>query len=504
MDFAPSRLYSKIGVILVAFTFVVVPPFAVAAEAKSKGPEKEETWCVLFLGGKRIGHMQSNIDPIEQDGKPVVKTTTIIEMKINRSAEPLVLNQTLNTLESAEGDLLSFRWEMANPPAMNRVTSGIVDGKNLSLTQNVNGTEKKTKQAWTAGVKSSVYQDRALKENPIRKGETRTFEYFNPEFSKIDKITFKGIGDQEVTLLNNKKQKLFKVLSTQSLLPGIDTESFLDEKGETIKVSQNVLGSTMEVYRATKAEALAGTSDEMLDLAISTMIKVKPILKGHDTKRVVYRVTIEGQNPADVLPSGDAQTVKKLDDRTAELTVKSIPIPNEAKISEVAEEYLESSQYLQKDDGKVKSHAEKAAGNATDPAEIARRMERYVHQKIQKKDLTTALASAAEVAKTMQGDCTEHAVLLAAMLRAKGIPSRVAIGFVYSIKDIAFCGHMWTEVALDGKWIPLDATLGEGGIGAAHIKLADASLSDKDPVFAPFTPLMTIVGKMKIDVVSTE
>ncbi|MCA9109995.1 MAG: transglutaminase domain-containing protein, partial [Planctomycetaceae bacterium] len=98
--------------------------------------------------------------------------------------------------------------------------------------------------------------------------------------------------------------------------------------------------------------------------------------------------------------------------------------------------------------------------------------------------------------------CTEHAVLLAGMLRAKGIPSRVAVGLVYVARLSAFGGHMWTEAYLDGRWVPLDSTLGYGGIGAGHIKFADSSLSDDGPSpITAFVPLVSSLGKMKIEVV---
>ena len=75
------------------------------------------------------------------------------------------------------------------------------------------------------------------------------------------------------------------------------------------------------------------------------------------------------------------------------------------------------------------------------------------------------------MAESREGDCTEHAVLLAALARACGIPARVAIGLVYVDQAGGFGYHMWTEMYLSGHWIPLDATLGQGGIGAAHLKL---------------------------------
>ena len=91
------------------------------------------------------------------------------------------------------------------------------------------------------------------------------------------------------------------------------------------------------------------------------------------------------------------------------------------------------------------------------------------------------------------------------MLRAKGIPSRIVVGLVYADRLFAFGGHMWTEAHLNDQWIPLDATLGQGGIGAAHIRLADSSLSDHGPAaISGFAPLMTVIGKLKLEVISAE
>ena len=53
------------------------------------------------------------------------------------------------------------------------------------------------------------------------------------------------------------------------------------------------------------------------------------------------------------------------------------------------------------------------------------------------------------------------------LARARGIPARVAIGLVYMEGEQAFGYHMWTEVYIDKRWIPIDGTLALGGIGAA-------------------------------------
>jgi hypothetical protein len=107
------------------------------------------------------------------------------------------------------------------------------------------------------------------------------------------------------------------------------------------------------------------------------------------------------------------------------------------------------------------------------------------------------------VAESREGDCTEHAVLLAALLRALELPARVSIGLVYAPSEQGFAFHLWTEVYLNGRWLPLDGTLGRGGIGAAHLKLADSSLAG-DNAYASFLPVAQVLGRLKIEVLDID
>ena len=147
--------------------------------------------------------------------------------------------------------------------------------------------------------------------------------------------------------------------------------------------------------------------------------------------------------------------------------------------------------------------AREARGDAREPVAVALALERYVHSAITSKNFSQAFATAAEVAQSREGDCTEHAVLLAALARACNIPSRAAIGLVYVERDGGFGYHMWTELYVSGQWLPMDATLGQGGIGAAHIKLADTSL-DGAAAYSSLLPVVQVVGQLKISVLSAE
>jgi transglutaminase/protease-like cytokinesis protein 3 len=122
---------------------------------------------------------------------------------------------------------------------------------------------------------------------------------------------------------------------------------------------------------------------------------------------------------------------------------------------------------------------------------------------IQLKNFSQAFATAAEVARSLEGDCTEHAVLLAALCRARKIPARVAFGLVYYPPQKGFAYHMWNEVWIADRWVPLDATLGLSGIGGDHIKLADSNLAGAS-AYSAMLPVIQVFGRLDLEVVQAE
>jgi hypothetical protein len=94
-----------------------------------------------------------------------------------------------------------------------------------------------------------------------------------------------------------------------------------------------------------------------------------------------------------------------------------------------------------------------------------------------------------------EGDCTEHALLLAAAGRALGIPTRVAVGLAYidqfAGRKNAFVPHAWAQAWIDGRWTSFDAAL--GGFDSGHIALAVGS---GDP--ATFYGSINLLGNLKI------
>jgi transglutaminase-like putative cysteine protease len=68
---------------------------------------------------------------------------------------------------------------------------------------------------------------------------------------------------------------------------------------------------------------------------------------------------------------------------------------------------------------------------------------------------------ASTVARRREGDCTEHAVLLAALARRSGTPARVVVGvaIVPTPTGHEAWGHAWTELYEGGRWQLADSAL---------------------------------------------
>jgi transglutaminase-like putative cysteine protease len=108
--------------------------------------------------------------------------------------------------------------------------------------------------------------------------------------------------------------------------------------------------------------------------------------------------------------------------------------------------------------------------------ELARRVTRFVFEWISRKDYSVGFASALEVCRTPAGDCTEHGVLAVALLRRLGVPARGALGWVALDGTLGL--HFWVEVALEGRWVPVDPTFNQAPASALRIKLGTTDLAD--------------------------
>ena len=108
----------------------------------------------------------------------------------------------------------------------------------------------------------------------------------------------------------------------------------------------------------------------------------------------------------------------------------------------------------------------------------------YVHEHIVDKSYTRGFDLASQVADSGAGDCTEHAVLLAALARSHGYAARVVFGALLldtAAETLAF-GHAWTEIHDGSDWQIKDATLPAADADPGAVRyLPLSALDDEGP-----------------------
>jgi transglutaminase-like putative cysteine protease len=89
--------------------------------------------------------------------------------------------------------------------------------------------------------------------------------------------------------------------------------------------------------------------------------------------------------------------------------------------------------------------------------------------------------------------------LLTALLRAKRIPARLALGIKYSPGQLPRLGyHAWTLAYVDDQWVQLDPS--EGGVAAAdRLILSTTGLASGNAV-QDLVPLLETMRAIKVEV----
>jgi hypothetical protein len=478
---------------------------AAPSQSRSIGELNEkEIWEVCYIQGMKVGYAWTRISRVELDGQPVAKIEWVNRLSVRRFGERTEMETRLTSHQSVQGGLLDFESEMAMGPAPIR-TRGRVEGDRLVMDTVSQGQTRRTSIPWSADNGGFYAVEQSLLARPMQPGERRTIRTLVPAFNEVATVELIARTFQPVRLRTGA-YRLLRIENTMRF-PGaqaIKGTMWVDRTGEVLKTRMAAM--EQETFRATKSEALDETELGGVDLGSELAVPVNPPLKNpRATKQVRYRVHLKDGDPAGVFVMGSSQNVVSTGPNTAEITVYALrpgkPPAGAPQISDPpTADDREPNSMIQSDDPTIVALAKKLVGDKTDAWAKAVALERGVHDLVSQKNFSQAFATAAEVARSKEGDCTEHAVLLAALARAVGLPARAAIGLVYMEPSAAFGYHMWTEVYIGDAWIPLDATLATGGIGADHLKLAHASLKDAAG-YSSFLPVIQVMGRMKIEVV---
>ena len=498
--------------VLLAATLLIGHVVSAVCAAEDKTAEVlEDSWEAVYIGGKKAGHVHTVTRKVKlDDGREAIEVVSDSFLRLRRFGQTIQMEIRSRSLELAkEGHLLETETITRSSNIEVMRTKARVEGKELVITVNTLGKTSTRRIPWANTPGPYALDQQIGNAYELAEGETKEVEFFDASFQAMVKGRIIGGKDEEVQLLDRSaklRHVKFEIFLPGQAKPFVTTDVWLNKEGDALKSHTPLLGG-MVTYRVSKEVALAEPEELAEDIAVRTLVPIDGQLdRPFETTKAVYRLHLaEGVDPSDLpLAKGPTQQYELAQDGTILLTVFAEPQgPDEPK---PGPKFLRSNSYLQSDNPKVRAYAKEAVGDAQDPLEQAIRMERWVFQNLTNKNFGVGFASAAAVAESMEGDCTEHAVLLAAMARAQGLPARVAIGFVYAPSVGQFGGHMWTEIYIDGHWRGFDATLGRGRPDAVHIKLGDSALDGAEAMLTllPIARAIEMIKKIEVVEVTYE
>lgn len=482
----------------------------------SSAPTKllSENWTIINLQGKRVGFSSSTVKERETaEGKQYI-TEFYEELALKRMGLTLKMVNKSTITEDEQGGVLNFE-SVNSGSGSNKKVRGYRVGDELVVLSG------KLKQSYPfpADALGPHAAEEQLKKMPLQPGAQKTISTFVPDTpSQAVTEAYQVVNKTGVTVDGSQKQ-LWKLDTVVSLLPGMTGTVYLDDAYEVqlMQLPIPAIG-TLEMVATTREKAMAKL--EAAEVFANTLVQPnRPLPNYQKLKRARFKLRTNPPNKDLPLYDGGTQRIiERMSDGSVVLeTVRPEFKPSDAsynlpsnKTKELAP-YLNESTYVEITPD-IKKLAENAVGQETNPVKAAEAISRFVRGYIKRKNLGVGFASAAETAASRQGDCTEHAVLCAALGRAIGLPTRVVSGFGYLPTDYAGSGdpsrgtfgfHMWAEAYIaPDKWVPMDAALGEYTV--CHLAIDKSPLDEANPFVELSIPIFELLNSLQIDVLETE
>lgn len=468
-----------------------------------------DEWATVELTGKKVGYSHTTMS---RQGDTIT-TRSLVYVKFARAAQAVVISILQSTRETLEGIPVDFD-SATQMAAMETKMRGRIDGDQVHITTSQFGVESTQTAKYPSGAKMLWGLYRAGLEHGFKPGTSYELDVYEPSLRTDAALKTKTVvGDRVKIEVHGKILEATKVTSSMALgAISFDTIAYVDADGNVLIGEMSVGGMILRLIVTDKAAALADF--EPPEFFLNTLITVDRAIDREKADVIRYTLRLGGTDrrmqdlPTTAMQKPGARTEQSVtvEVRRANVaalkTVEASPPPDDIR------KYLRSSPTLNIEDQEIRKMAKEAAGSEKRPYFLADKLRVYVTEVISEKNLNVGFATASEVCRTREGDCSEHAVLLAALGRASGLPSRVVVGLAYvpsfGGKKNVFGFHMWTQFYIGDQWVDFDAALRESDCSPARIALATSPLNTAAIGDIAFSIVNVISGlKVEIDAIET-
>jgi hypothetical protein len=464
--------------LLVRRTWPAAPP-AVATAPLIDAPPAEE-WLAVYHQHRKIGYTHQALLP-DANGFAFKEESLL---RLTLMDQPQTVRTRMTGHAGADFALRDVEFELSS--GVGRLTArATVEPGVLHIIMHTGSDVSEQ----TVPLHEPVYLSSTLRASlsgeQMQAGRTIEAAVFDPTTLTHDRVRV-HIDAEEAVPETQPPQRAWRV---QEEFHGLKTTAWIDTAGTVLREEGPM---DMVLIRQTAAQTLHAewTTDTAMDIVASTAVPVAvPIENARD--RTTLRLRLTGISlekiPRDAEQSLDGAllTIHRLD--LAQTGSYLLP----ARQTEHAAD-LAATPFLQSDHPRIQALARSVLGDERDAQRAARRLNDWVYAYLRKVP-TVSVPNALQVLDMGEGDCNEHAVLLAALSRAAGLPARVVAGAVYM--NGAFLYHAWCEVWLD-RWVSIDPALHQFPADATHIKFVVGEPEDQ-------WMMMEIVGRLGIEVLDT-
>lgn len=437
-----------------------------------------ETWMNIYQNKKKIGVIQRGFHKLSNER---FQTEERVTLALNTMGIPQVLHVATETELNPDLSFSAFTFELTS--SLFRFSArGFRSQDRLIVFSGLPSVRQKTVLPFRENlyISGNIYE--SAFHSALQKQASRKFNIFDPSTLGVRSIAVTREADEVIPIMG--KRVLAQKYCADFL--GARNCAWLDKTGEILKET-GLLGISME--KVSKTDAAAGLAPgASVDFTQIASIAANRTIAAPDTLAEL-KLKIDGINGAFLLLSGGRQ---KREQNVLTVTRESLPDEEAANaLPPAVAQFLKPSALVQSDAADIKKQAEKIVRPADSRKVRLEKIVSWVYRNVEKKPVLS-VPNALEVLKMKAGDCNEHAVLTAALLRAAGVPAQIETGLVY--QNGRFYYHAW-NLAYTGRWVTADAVFNQIPADVTHIRLARGEGGQE-------LSLLGVLGKIQLEVLS--
>jgi hypothetical protein len=445
-----------------------------------KSSTGKETWMKILQNDRKIGFSHSTFST-DVNGYRLRET---VLMRINTMGMVQDVNLKTTGRLNPDFSLVDFDFSIKSG-RFDFSVAGTVEGDALMIQTTSAGSSREASIPLKAKPYLMTAVTAAVSSAKLETGTKYTFDIFDPATMGQTPVIVEVLGSENLTIMGDEQPATKVALDFK----GTSQQAWIGAQGDILR-EEGLLGIQLE--KTTRKDALrnmavAASADLTQTASIASNVRL-----ANPEQLEVLQVELNNAPMDNVQLSGGRQTFK---DHVLTITKENLaglsPEIRESNLQNLEKIFLKSGPFIQSDHDLIQALSQEITRNAATPLEKVRRLSNWVFENIEKRPVLS-LPDALSTLDNRVGDCNEHAVLLAALARAAGIPCRIEAGLMY-LKG-RFYYHAWNLVYL-GRWITVDSVYDQIPADVSHIRLITGS-PDRQ------LDLMGVIGKLQLKIIN--